>query len=123
MLRIWGEPSIGAFVFPNIHGVPMKLENLIASSLAALALATSPVFAGKDPASSKDAGAVTAGPAATTPATEPGSMFDRLDADKDGFVSATEAQQAKGLAEAFPKADTNGDGRLDAGEFSAIQRM
>jgi Ca2+-binding EF-hand superfamily protein len=47
-------------------------------------------------------------------------LFDRLDANKDGFVSADEAKQMKGLNEAFASADRNGDARLDAAEFEAV---
>ncbi|MGB0128123.1 MAG: hypothetical protein WBP72_10820 [Rhodocyclaceae bacterium] len=48
--------------------------------------------------------------------------FDALDADKDGYVSRTEAERAKGLPEAFDQADASKDGKLDAAEFEAIQK-
>ncbi|MDX1252789.1 MAG: hypothetical protein IDH49_11165 [Gammaproteobacteria bacterium] len=45
--------------------------------------------------------------------------FNKADADADGFVNMSEAQQVKGLAEAFGGADKNADGKLDAAEYEA----
>ena len=41
----------------------------------------------------------------------------RYDADGDGLISWTEAQQDPDLAHAFMRADKNGDGVLDPDEF------
>lgn len=43
--------------------------------------------------------------------------FDRMDADKDGVVTRTEAEAAAG--EAFDRLDTNKDGVLDEAELKA----
>jgi len=48
-----------------------------------------------------------------------GAMFDRLDTNKDGFVTQDEI---KAMADArFKRADKNGDGVLDADEQAAMR--
>lgn len=44
-------------------------------------------------------------------------MFDFLDADKDGFITAEESQKA--AQERFAKLDTNKDGKISKEEFEA----
>ncbi|MBX6392605.1 MAG: hypothetical protein IRY96_03965 [Burkholderiales bacterium] len=51
--------------------------------------------------------------------TEEDPLFDRLDADMDGFLSRTEAARDKELAQRFERLDLNRDGRLDKLEFEA----
>jgi hypothetical protein len=56
------------------------------------------------------------------PGTQPGSppsVFDALDADRDGKVAQQEAQAHPTVAENFSKADANGDGALSKEEFDA----
>jgi len=45
-------------------------------------------------------------------------MFQRLDADHDGFVNRKEAAQQKDFLQAFDQADANRDGRLSQEEFA-----
>lgn len=43
-------------------------------------------------------------------------LFDRLDADSNGFVSCTEAQASPALVVIFVEMDANADGELSAAE-------
>ena len=56
--------------------------------------------------------------APATPAGQSGS-FDTLDANKDGRISMPEASADPKLVESFSTADKDGDGYLDASEFSS----
>lgn len=47
-------------------------------------------------------------------------MFRQLDADGDQALSRGEAAARPALAAGFDYADTNGDGRVDRGEFSEV---
>ncbi|WP_299181046.1 EF-hand domain-containing protein [uncultured Neptuniibacter sp.] len=49
------------------------------------------------------------------------SIFEKLDADKDGKVSQQEAQVSPALVKGFEKIDTNKDGFLSQDEFSMLQ--
>ena len=49
------------------------------------------------------------------------SAFDKLDTNKDGYLTKMEADQAGTVAN-FTSADRNGDGRLDPTEFAAVQK-
>ncbi|HJS22335.1 MAG TPA: hypothetical protein VJ764_06735 [Steroidobacteraceae bacterium] len=56
----------------------------------------------------------------TQPApTSPTSVFDALDADRDGRVAQQEAQAHPTVSEHFSKADANADGALSKEEFDA----
>jgi EF hand len=55
------------------------------------------------------------------PAGQSGS-FDTLDANKDGRISMPEASADPKLVESFSTADKNGDGYLDAAEYSSGTR-
>ncbi len=50
-----------------------------------------------------------------------GSALGDLDADKDGVISAEEAQAKPELAKDFQALDKNQDGRLDAAEFARFE--
>ncbi len=52
------------------------------------------------------------------------SLFDRLDADKDGKITASELPERlkKRLGEKLKKADTNGDGKVCKDEFKAMMK-
>jgi len=54
-----------------------------------------------------------------------GGDFAKADANKDGFVSQEEAMGVYPTltADLFTKADANGDGKLDAGEFGSLQGL
>ena len=48
---------------------------------------------------------------------QPDVTFNRLDANKDGFLTREEARADKDAARIFSKADTNQDGKLTEDEF------
>jgi hypothetical protein len=47
-------------------------------------------------------------------------LFGELDADRDGALSRAEAAARPALARSFDAADTDGDRRVDRGEFSEV---
>lgn len=50
-------------------------------------------------------------------------VFDRLDKDKNGQLSAVEARQLPAISERFKEADSDGNGLLSRAEFEkAVQR-
>ncbi len=49
----------------------------------------------------------------------PKSAFDKLDADRKGYVSREDVVQLDGFGSAFAQSDWNDDGRLDAAEFDS----
>jgi hyperosmotically inducible periplasmic protein len=54
--------------------------------------------------------------AADTPGTYP-DKFERLDTNRDGFISRSEIKRYQDYGTAFDEADENHDGRLDRDEF------
>ena len=48
-------------------------------------------------------------------------VFQHLDRDADGYISAEEAGAHQGLTMGYIGADTNEDGKIDAAEFSAFE--
>ena len=48
--------------------------------------------------------------------------FSKLDTDKDGKISASEATANQKVADGFVAADKNQDGYLDQAEFAAISQ-
>lgn len=48
--------------------------------------------------------------------------FNRLDSDRNGYVSRVEARIAMGLHQVFDSADANDDGLLDRGEYRWARR-
>lgn len=50
-------------------------------------------------------------------------LFVKLDRNKDGYVSRSEAATNAGISRMFNKADFNKDGRLDEDEFAKAQSM
>ena len=57
-----------------------------------------------------------AGAADTAPRV-PNAKFEKLDVNRDGFLSRDEVRQIRDYGTAFTQADDNKDGRLDADEF------
>ncbi len=55
-------------------------------------------------------------------AAEAEASFDQLDVDRDGMISAFEAEADPKLLEQFRQLDVNGDGRLSAEEYAAYRK-
>jgi len=49
--------------------------------------------------------------------------FDKLDTNRDGFLSRDETRRITGFDKAFKGADDNRDGKLDAAEFTKAQAI
>jgi hyperosmotically inducible protein len=49
--------------------------------------------------------------------------FNKLDTDRDGYLSREEAGKVRGFDKAFSEADDNRDGKLDAAEFVKAQAI
>ena len=55
----------------------------------------------------------------TTSMKAPGkAVFDKLDTDKDGFITKEEAKPDSGLMATFDQADENKNGKIDPAEFN-----
>jgi hyperosmotically inducible protein len=54
---------------------------------------------------------------------ESSTAFQRLDADRDGYLSRGEVRALDGYERGFPEADRNGDGRLDPTEAIMAQQL
>jgi Ca2+-binding EF-hand superfamily protein len=78
-----------------------------------------------DTSSSAQSGTTRQETSTTTSTTSSKSMdknaFDKLDTNKDGYLTKMEAEQA-GTVPNFTTADRNGDGRLDPTEYAAVQK-
>jgi len=49
--------------------------------------------------------------------------FNKLDTDRDGYLSREEAGKVRGFDKSFSEADDNRDGKLDAAEFVKAQAI
>src|SRR4249920_722571 len=83
----------------------MKRANLVAIGIAGLMSASAAMATDPSP-----------DPSATSSTQRDKAAFSAMDANHDGYVSKSEAQQA-GLGD-YSVADKNGDGRLDSNEFA-----
>ncbi len=66
------------------------------------------------------ASAAPAGAAEPLPPQDRPEAFQKLDTDKDGFISRQEAAAQPEVAANFDKADRNRDGRLSLEEFETV---
>ena len=48
-------------------------------------------------------------------------QFNKLDKDKDGYISQQEAKSDKRLSDQWDTADADSDGKLEMSEFSAFE--
>ena len=55
------------------------------------------------------------------PAFSDEAVFQQLDQDADGYISAQEAGAHQALTMGYIAADTDEDGKIDAAEFSAFE--
>jgi len=59
-----------------------------------------------------------------TPAADlPNPAFQKLDTDRDGYISRDEAAKLRNFGQAFSEADDNRDGKLDEDEFVKAQSV
>jgi len=59
----------------------------------------------------------------TPAADQPNPAFQKLDTDRDGFISRDEAAKLRNFGRAFGEADDNRDGKLDGDEFVKAQSI
>jgi len=99
----------------------MKLKTLIAMAVAGsfAAAFAAPTSADNDKAAqSKTEKAPGSSAAGRTPGSE--ALFDRLDRNKDGFVTRDEARDATELQGRFAELDKDNDGKLSLGEMRGL---
>jgi hypothetical protein len=127
--------SLAVSELPRAKGDSMKVMEMVAFLSAACFAAGAAVAddqRGTGPNSSASAGATTEGSAGAGATTEKNRTaggvsedllkeFRGLDSDKDGFLSRSELSSKRELAEAFDKADKDGDGKLDPAEYRVLQ--
>ena len=105
----------------------MKLKTLIAAAVAGafpfvvLAQATSQPQQGRTPPGSPASPGSIDQRSGVTGATTPGAaLFERLDKNKDGFVTRDEARDATELQGRFAELDKDNDGKISAAEMRAM---
>jgi Ca2+-binding EF-hand superfamily protein len=94
--------------------------------LAIALLSASCAFAQEKPAAGKEESA-SAGATAPRPdfrrdnASASQALFNRLDKNRDGYLTGTELTTAEALSANWIGVDRDGDGRISPAEFSAIE--
>ena len=90
-----------------------------------LSFASSSVLAQEKPSITKDdsaSGGVTAPrPSFARDATASNALFDRLDKNRDGFLTGAELTSQEALTSNWISVDRDADGRISREEFSAVQ--
>jgi len=102
----------------DVRSVTLFAALALGSATALMAQTSVPPTKGSPPSTDFAVGgtAAPAMPAAT-------SVFERLDKDKNGQLSAVEARQLPAISERFKEADSDGNGLLSRAEFEkAVQR-
>ena len=93
-------------------------------AVIALAAATG-AFAQEKPATSKDdnasGGATAPRPSFRRDVSASQALFDRLDKNKDGFLTGSELTSQEALTANWIAVDRNNDGRIGRAEFSAVE--
>jgi len=96
----------------------MKLIAAIALLFAASAFAQEkPVVAANDSASG---GATAPQPGVTRDATTSRGLFERLDKNKDGYLTGAELASPEAQSASWLSIDRNGDGRISRSEFTTV---
>ena len=92
----------------------MNASTLVTAAFAAAfaSLLAAPVSAADDEAKAKVAPAGRTSPSAA--------LFERLDKNKDGFVTRDEARDATELQGRFAELDTDNDGKISRAEMRAL---
>ena len=91
---------------------PMKTKTLLIAALLSASVLPSISHAKKDKA----------GPQAGPQASNPSKVFETLDVDSSGSLSAEEVASNKKLKKRFAKLDKDKDGKLNAKEFQSSQK-
>ena len=94
-----------------------RLSLIVAAISATMAFAANAQVGGSAPGSAPSSGPEASSNPASSSA--PGADLGKLDTNKDGAISKSEARKDKELSKAFGSLDSNKDGKLDAAEFAA----
>jgi hypothetical protein len=100
----------------------MKLLPILAAGALCFAGAA---FSQEKPAAasandSASGGATAPRPASTKDAASSRALFDRLDKNKDGYLTGSELTSPEALSANWLSVDRDGDGRISRSEFTAI---
>lgn len=96
----------------------MKLITAIALLFAASAFAQEKLAVSTSDSAS--GGATAAQPSLTRDATPSRALFDRLDRNKDGYLTGTELTSPEAQSTNWLSIDRDGNGRISRSEFTAI---